>query len=309
MVIDMGKFLVAGIVQKETIVRVDKIPMEYTPLTVKTDTIFSSTGGDAYNTALALEWLGNSVDFMTMIGREESMELVNPPGCTVKLVTDYVLPRLESTPTAVVLYDLERNQQIFEDIKDIREAVYDRELFELRAMRAEMLVVSNANFCRPLLQIGKELRKKVAVNIREYREEKLCYNEEFLRAADILYVSDDCLIEEPYEFVKQLAVRYRPEIILLGQGADGLILYDKTKNIITHYNTVRTHEIVNTVGAGNALFSCFLHFYNKTHDSVFAVKNALLFASYKIGFMGTSNGFLTEEEIVQWRKLIWRDGR
>ena len=29
-------------------------------------------------------------------------------------------------------------------------------------------------------------------------------------------------------------------------------------------------------------FFLFPHFYNKTHDSVYAVKNALLFASYKI---------------------------
>ena len=117
------------------------------------------------------------------------------------------------------------------------------------------------------------------------------------------------MIDEPYEFVKALAAKYRPEIIILGQGAAGLILYDKNKNIIAHYNTVRTHGVVNTVGAGNALFSCFLHFYSKTHDSVFAVKNALLFASYKIGFMGTSNGFMTEQQITQWRNLIWRDGR
>lgn len=305
----MGKFLVAGIVQRETIVKVDKIPIEYTGVIGEPNTIFMSTGGDAYNESLALKWLGNSVDFMTMVGQEESMELINPPDCEVKLVTDYVLAWLQHTPTAVVFYDSSRKQQIFEDIKEVRDTAYDEQLFRERAQRAEMLVVSNTNFCRPLMQIGKELRKPIAVNIREYLEGKIEYNREFLKAADILYVSDDHLIEAPYEFVKFLAVKYRPEIILLGQGAAGLILYDKNKNIIAHYNTVKTNEIVNTVGAGNALFSCFLHFYNKTHDSVYAVKNALLFASYKIGFMGTSNGFMTEEEIGHWRNLIWRDGR
>lgn len=305
----MGKFMVAGIVQKETIVRVDSIPLEYTGVTVKPDTIFTSVGGDAYNESLALQWLGNSVDFMTMIGKDEGMELINPPGCEVKLVTDYVLPRLKDTPTAVVLYDNSRKQQIFEDIKDIRDVPYYLDIFWDRAARAEMLVVSNTNFCRPLMQIGKELRKPIAVNLRQYREEKVCYNEEFLRAADILYVSDDYLIEEPYEFVKSLAVKYRPTIMILGQGSNGVILYDRHKNIIAHYDTVKTHEVVSTVGAGNALFSCFLHFYNITHDAVYAIKNALLFASYKVGFIGTSNGFLREDEIHQWRNLIWRDGR
>lgn len=305
----MGKFLVAGIVQRETIVKVDRLPIGYERLTEKPNTIYMNTGGDAYNEAVALSWLGNSVDFMTMVSEGESMQLINPPDAEIKLVTDYVLPVLKATPTAVVFCDPDRKQQIFEDIKDIRDAVYDESLFAERAGRAELLLLSNANFARPLIQIGRELRKPIAVNLKEYRRDKLDYNEDFLKAADILYVSDDYLIDEPYEFVKELAAKYRPEIIILGQGAAGLILYDKNKNIITHYNTVKTNEIVNTAGAGNALFSCFLHFYNKTHDSVYAVKNAMLFASYKIGFTGTSNGFLTEEEIGRWRNLIWRDGR
>lgn len=305
----MGKFLVAGVVQRETIVKVEQIPIGDKNVTDKTDIIFTSTGGDAYNESLALKWLGNSVDLMTMIGCGESMELINPPGCEVKLVTDYVLPKLSATPAAVLFYDKGGKKQIFEDVKNLREIPYDMDLFKERAKRAEMLVVSNANFCRPLIMMGKELRKPVAVNIREYQEEKLCYNEDFLRGVNILYISDDHVTGDPYEFVKSLAVKYRPEIIILGQGVEGLILYDKNKNIIAHYNTVKTHKTVNTAGAGNALFSCFVHFYNKTKDSVFAVKNAMLFASYKIGFMGTSNGFMTEEEIARWRNLIWRDGR
>ena len=40
-------------------------------------------------------------------------------------------------------------------------------------------------------------------------------------------------------------------------------------------------------------------------DSVNAIKNALLFASYKIGYMGTSNGFMTTDQLEQWRNLIW----
>lgn len=307
----MGKFLVAGIVQKETIVRVNRVlkgELSEEKIVSVPDTIFSSTGGDAYNEALALQWLGNSVDLMSMVGRDDGVELINPSD-SENLVTDYVLPCLLHTPAAVVICDEERNQYIFEDRKDLENTGYDPDLFQERAARAEMLVVSNVDFCRPLLRIGSKLRKPVAVNIRGYRENSPEEHVDFLKAADILYLNDDGLSEEPFEFVKSLAVRYRPKIIILGQGSSGLVLYDKEKNIIAHYDSVNTHKTVNTAGAGNALFSCFLHFYNKTHDSVFAVKNALLFASYKVGFVGTSNGFMTEEEIAHWRNLIWRDGR
>ncbi|MDE6915224.1 MAG: carbohydrate kinase family protein, partial [Lachnospiraceae bacterium] len=93
--------------------------------------------------------------------------------------------------------------------------------------------------------------------------------------------------------------------IIMGIGDKGVILYIKEDNSLLEYKPVKTNEIVNTIGAGNALFSSFLHYYVKTKDAKEAIKNALLFASYKIGFVGTSNGFMTEEQIEQWKKLIW----
>ena len=91
----------------------------------------------------------------------------------------------------------------------------------------------------------------------------------------------------------------------MGIGDQGVILYNKDDNTLIEYKPVKTAEIVNTVGAGNALFSAFVHYYAKTKNAKEAIKNALLFASYKIGFVGTSNGFMTEEQIEQWKKLIW----
>ena len=83
----------------------------------------------------------------------------------------------------------------------------------------------------------------------------------------------------------------------------------RSKNLKVHYKTVKTNEVVNTTGAGNALFACFLHYYQETGDSTLAIKNAMLFASYKIGYMGTSNGFMTVEQLEQWRSLIWGGGK
>ena len=41
----MGRFVVAGIVQIETIVRVDQIPVVYSPITSTPDTIFTDVVG------------------------------------------------------------------------------------------------------------------------------------------------------------------------------------------------------------------------------------------------------------------------
>ncbi len=301
----MSKFLVAGVTQIETIVRVDSIPVNYAPLTSVTESIFTEMGGDAYNESLALKWLGDEVCFMSIVGRNQDLSMINPPDRKITLSTEYIIPQMKATPTEVVLYDRERKQQIFEDLKDLRDNVYDMSMVAPIAESCDMLVLANANFCRPFAKVAKEHKKPVAVNIRNYDPEKEKYNRDFLEPAKVLYFSDDTLTEDPYEFIDRIAGTYDTEIIILGQGSEGLILYDRSQNLRVHYKTVKTNEVVNTIGAGNALFACFLHYYMETKDSVNAIKNALLFASYKIGYMGTSNGFMTPAQLEQWRNLIW----
>ena len=174
---------------------------------------------------------------------------------------------------------------------------------------SDMVVLSNANFCRPFINVAKEFDKKIAVNIHTYNPEKEKYNVDFLENANILYFSDDTIETDPFDFVRGIADKYNTDIIILGQGAKGLILYDRHRDINVHYDTVKTNEVVNTTGAGNALFACFLHYYQETGDSTLAIKNAMLFASYKIGYMGTSIGFMTVEQLEQWRSLIWGSGK
>ena len=301
----MSKFLVAGVTQIETIVRVDKIPISYAPITCENDTIFTEMGGDAYNESLALEWLGDDVTFMSIVGRNQDLGMINPPDRKITLSTEYIIPQMKETPTEVVLYDKNRKQQIFEDIKDLRDNVYDMSMVAPIAESCDMMVLANANFCRPFAKAAAEHNKPIAVNIRSYNPEKEKYNTDFLEPAKILYFSDDTLTEDPYDFIDRISGTYGTEIIILGQGSEGLILFDKSQNLRVHYKTVKTNEVVNTIGAGNALFACFLHYYVENGDSVNAIKNTLLFASYKIGYMGTSNGFMTTTQLEQWRNLIW----
>ncbi len=303
----MAKFAVAGIVQVETIVRVEDIPVRYSPVTNMPDTVFTYVGGDAYNERVALKALGDEVEFFSMVGKQDLRGILWDEDFMGD--GDFVLPVLESTPTAVILYDKKRQQQIFEDIKDMRDAEFNLSLFKEKIKDADAVVLANANFCRPLAAAAKEARKLLAVNFRGFTEEKMQYNEDFFELADIIYVSDDNIVGSADEFVRKLADNYSAKIIILGQGAAGLTIFSREDELLAHYKPVKTNEIVNTSGAGNSLFSCFLHCYVSTGDAVHAVKKALLFASYKIGFMGTSVGFLKEEELEHWYRLIWGAGK
>ena len=225
----------------------------------------------------------------------------------VNLSTEYVLQKLDGMPTSVVLYKTSGKKQIFEDVKDIRTVEYDIDVFERQIQDKDMVLISNCNFCRPILGLAKKYNKPIALNVRSMRAEKIANKEDFLAAADIVYISDDDLEGDPYDCIDECKKKYDPEIIIMGLGAKGVILYMREDNSVIEYKPVKTYEVVNTVGAGNAMFSSFLHYYMKTKDARDAIKNALLFVSYKISFVGTSNGFMTEEQIEQWRKLIWKE--
>lgn len=301
----MAKFLVAGITQIETIVKVKSIPIDYKPLTIVPNSVFTSIGGTAYNVSLALTSLGDNVRFVSMIGKDSDYSILNPHDSDILLPTKYIKRNLQDTPTSVILYDDKWNQQIFEDIKDAREAEFDMTGTDDLIDDADMVVLSNANFCRPFCYKAKEKNKKIAVNIHSFSWDKVKYNTDFYKAANIIYMSGSNIGKDPYDFVTEIADGYDIDIVLLGQGKDGAILYDRKKNIKVHYNSVSTLDIVNTAGAGNALLSCFLHYYMETGDSVLSIRNALLFASYKIGFMGTSSGFMTTSQLKEWHDKIW----
>ena len=302
----MSKIMVAGFVQMETIVKVDGFPLSYKQFESIPDIINTSIGGAGFNEAMALKWLGNDVDFMSMVSRHMSNAQIEAylKINEVDLSTEYVLPLLDGMPTSVILYS-KGKKQTFEDVKDIRHVDYDVKLLESHIQDKDMVLISNCNFCRPIIALAKKYNKPLALNVRSMRAEKIVNKEDFLKAADILYISDDDIEEDPYDCIKSCKEKYDPEIVIMGVGENGVIIYTREDNSFIDYKPVQTNEIVNTIGAGNALFSSFLHYYVKTKNPREAIKNALLFASYKIGFVGTSNGFMTEEQIQHWKKLIW----
>ena len=86
-------------------------------------------------------------------------------------------------------------------------------------------------------------------------------------------------------------------------GEKGAMLLDAGKNEVSVITAYKSGKIVNTVGAGDALFSSFLHFYIKDGDAQTALQKAVVFAGIKIGFNGASVGFSTESDI---EKIIER---
>jgi acarbose 7IV-phosphotransferase len=92
--------------------------------------------------------------------------------------------------------------------------------------------------------------------------------------------------------VRQLWDRYGTEIAVVGLGSQGALLAVRRDGFIERVPAVQTRPVVNTIGAGDALFSCFVYHYQQTGDPYLSIQKAVVFASYKIGTAGAAEGFL-----------------
>jgi sugar/nucleoside kinase (ribokinase family) len=120
------------------------------------------------------------------------------------------------------------------------------------------------------------------------------YNRDFVAAAHVLFMSDELLPCSPEDWVKGVWNRFGTEIAVVGLGAQGALLGVRQDGTLVRFPAVHTRPVVNTIGAGDALFACFVHVYHQTGDPYLALNKAIVFASYKIGATSAADGFLDE---------------
>ena len=297
----MKKILVSGLVNIETTCRVREFPIPYYPVDYPFFGIGSAASGVAYNIALALKTLGDQVRLLSMTGRDFPADYIKRELHDAGIGTEHIKPKLRETPNSVVLYDSTGRRQIHCDLKDIQETSYG--FSEAQVADADIVVACNINFNRELLGIAQRLGKVIATDVHVLGNVHDEYNREFMECADILFLSDEAAGEDPCGFMEQLEETYRTPIIVMGRGSKGALMYLRDSNRFHEMPAARVGEVVNTIGAGDALFSSFLHFYGKGHDPVECLKRAQVFASAKIRTSGASKGFVTEQDVEEM--LTW----
>jgi ribokinase len=278
----MHKILVSGLINLETTLQVEKFPLDYFPVRYPFGGIHSTVSGVGYNVARALSILGDTVQLLALIGKDSAALLVQRalqenhiPGMTV-------LSQMEYTPQSVIIYDREGKRQIHVDLKDIQEQVYPEAYFEHSIQSSVLAVMCNINFSRSFLKRAKQEGVWIATDVHAIRD-----------------LEDENLPCAPEEWVRQVQNRYGPEIIVVGLGSKGALLAVRSDHFMERLPAVTVRPIVSTIGAGDALFSCFNHYYAGTRDPYDAIRKAIFFAAYKIGASGAAEGFLTEEELVK----------
>jgi ribokinase len=297
----MNNILVCGLINIETSLKVDKFPIEYSPVEYEFFGIDSSVSGVGYNIAKAFKKLGDDPMFFSIIGNDIYKEVIFNDLKKDKIKSDYVLPLLEQTVQSGILYN-GNNRKIILDLKNIQEIKYPIDTLKNIIDRIDVGIICNINFSRDFLKVLKDNGKMIATDVHVLNDINDSYNNDYIKYSDILFLSNENILGHENDMIIQLSQKYNHDIIVVTMGENGLLIYVREKHETKHFDAIKTREVVNTIGAGDALFSCFMHYYCDTKDPYYSIQLATLFASYKIGENGGSKGFLSGEELLKLRK-------
>ena len=308
----MSHILVSGLINIETTLRVDDFPIPYFPVRYPFHGVNSSVSGVGYNLAKALTTLGDQVTFLSLIGEDIAAQQTRAALGAAGLDDGYILGQLECTAQSVILYDDAGRRQIHTDLKDIQEQSYPPEIFEQTLQRSDLLALCNINFSRPMLHAAQKAGKIIATDVHTIADLHDDYNTDFMAAAQILFMSDENLPLPPEEWASAMFRTYDNEIIVIGLGAQGALLAVRKDDFVGRFPAVRVRPILNTIGAGDALFSAFLHGYSCSGNPYIALRKAILFAGYKIGGISAAGDFLSHaalDELFQRQETgTWEFG-
>jgi ribokinase len=288
----MKPIYVSGLINIETTLRIDAFPVPYMPVRYPFFGVQTTVSGVGYNIAKALTVLGDPVHFAALIGRDPNGALVRAALDEDGIDDRYIIAGVPQTAQSVILYDEDGRRQINVDLKNIQETTYPEAQFAAAAGDCDLLVLCNINYSRPYLARGKGMGKRIATDVHTIGSLDDDYNADFMAHADILFMSDESLPMAPADWARAIFNRYGPAVVVIGLGARGALLAVRDDNFVEVISPVVTRPVVNTIGAGDALFSAFVHTYNQTGDPYLAIRKAIVFASYKIGESGAASGFI-----------------
>lgn len=289
--------LISGLINIETSLRITGFPLEYYPVTYPFFGVSSAVAGVGYNIAKALTTLGDRIRLLSIIGKDDAAQLIKLKLVEENIPWKYVIAKTDQTAQSVIIYDGTGRRQVHTDLKNIQDLSFSQELFAQGLVDSGICILCNINFSRPLLQPAKNAGKLIATDVHTISDVEDEYNKDFMKAADILFLSDEKLPGTPEQFIRAIWDHYPAEIVVVGLGGNGAMLGIRKDHAIERIPAVHIRPVRNTIGAGDALFSSFMHSYNLGASPLDALRKAVVFASYKIGVASASDGFLSGAEL------------
>ncbi len=309
------KVVVAGAVSFYLSVGVPEFPLRYT---AKCTPRWMAAGvsGAAGHIARVLRALGEDVHLCTVVGHDAAGVEIRAELERGGLLGPGVIDGRESS-MGVALVAPDGSRLGLPYLEPVNGVAYPFEVMSAAARDAGLLVLTNAKFVRPLVGPAARLGVPIAVDVHLIADLTDEYNRPWLQAAEIIFCSHEALPCPPELWVRRLFECYpRCRLVCVGLGSQGALLGTRDGRLL-RAQAVAPRAVVNTSGAGDALFATFLHVWRRTHDEARALRIAVLYAGWKIGHRLPVTASLTGMELADLEKSYppritlrrWDDGR
>ena len=298
-------FLVVGNLNIETTAKVASFPLDYTPTAYTPFGVSSRVSAVGYNLSKALVTLGEDVMLASIIGRDLAATNIRAVLAADGIDDQFVLAQVEQTPQSVVLYDSAGARHIRTDLKDVLDQSYPLTQFEQAAAGCDVVVLTNIAYTRPLLSSAAAQNKLIATDLHTLSDLGDSYNRPYLEAANILFMSGEKLPTAPEVWARRVLQHFPAKVVVIGLGAQGAVLAHRQADEPVHVPAVVTRPVINSSGAGDALFAAFLHAYARSRNPEEALRTAVVFASYKVGAAGSSEGFLDRSSLAELTARVY----
>ena len=175
----MIKFLVSGLINIETTLKIEGFPLNYNPVNYPFYGVHSNVSGVGYNVAKALTVLGASVDFLSIIGDDDNGMIVDANLKQDKINSKYMQKLLRETCQSVIIYENSGRRQIHVDLKELQETPYPEDLYKKAVAENEVCLLCNINFSRSMLAEAKKVGKLIATDVHALSSLDDEYNRDF----------------------------------------------------------------------------------------------------------------------------------
>ncbi|MGP4026007.1 carbohydrate kinase family protein [Actinomadura sp. 3N407] len=274
------KVVVAGASSCYTTVAVDAFPVPYSP-TRPPAWAHVGVSGAAAHIARVQRALGCDVRLCTVVGGDAAGTVIRAElGREGLLGAGVVASRTSSS--GVVLVGRDGRRMGLPHLAPVDGFAYPFDVLRGQARDADLLVLTNARFVRPLVAPAAALGVPIAVDVHLIDDPCDAYGRPWLERSRIVFCSHERL-RDPRGWVAGLLRRYRRcEMAGVGLGAGGALLGLRDGTLI-RVAAAPPPRVTNTSGAGDALFATFLAEWLRGGDPVAALQSGVLHAGWKIG--------------------------
>lgn len=276
---------VAGCVNVETSVMIYDFPVACDDSLFCPDNIFDGVGGAAANVAFGAGHLLGRVFMCSVTGRDYFADEIFRRFDAAGIDSSFVRRDWKNSARTVILLDRNGRRRPLCDFRSSADYVYDEDLACEFLAKSPFLYSSTMPWAARICTLAKKLGRKVFVDVQALRCDD-GYHHEFLRAADVLFMSLEKLSVPFDDLVRKLWYDYDIPVVVATDGANGAGICDRAEKTFKWYRSVKTRPVVDTVGAGDSFAAGFISsaiLGGRPEENLFAGQ---LCASYKIGARG-----------------------